>query len=353
MPDVLARENLKRQIRDASIPSFDTSQLVDFHEELQLPKAVAVKKVKPLVLNPGSLMVTEKRVYFQPAPLNNTGGSGDGTTQSLDLRRIRSVYRRRYLLRQIGIEIIMDDGASSFYIFDNKIVREEVFAVLIRQEELAQGHQSLEYITRQWQLRKITNFEYLMHLNKEADRSINDLTQYPVFPHIIADYSSLSLDLDNPATFRDLSKPLGALNPIRLQFFRERFLSMPPADLKNGTPPPFLYGTHYSTPGYVLYLLVRVAPEYMLCLQAGKFDAPDRMFHSLSETWESCLQNPADLKELIPEFYSSNGEFLVNNDSLDLGHRQTGERLGDVELPPWARNSRDFIRKNAKALESE
>jgi hypothetical protein len=31
--------------------------------------------------------------------------------------------------------------------------------------------------------------------------------------------------------------------------------------------PPFLYGTHYSTPGYVLFYLVRVAPEYMLRLQ--------------------------------------------------------------------------------------
>lgn len=29
-------------------------------------------------------------------------------------------------------------------------------------------------------------------------------------------------------------------------------------------PPRFLYGTHYSTPGYVLSYLVRVAPEYML-----------------------------------------------------------------------------------------
>ena len=43
--------------------------------------------------------------------------------------------------------------------------------------------------------------------------------------------------------------------------------------------PKFLYGTHYSTPGYVLYYLVRQAPEYILRLQNGKFDAPDRMFN--------------------------------------------------------------------------
>ena len=43
--------------------------------------------------------------------------------------------------------------------------------------------------------------------------------------------------------------------------------------------PKFLYGSHYSTPGYILYYLARVAPEYVLCLQNGKFDQPDRMFN--------------------------------------------------------------------------
>lgn len=56
-------------------------------------------------------------------------------------------------------------------------------------------------------------------------RTYNDLTQYPVFPWIIADYTSEVLDLTNPATFRDLSKPIGALNPDRLLAFIERYNS--------------------------------------------------------------------------------------------------------------------------------
>ena len=60
-----------------------------------------------------------------------------------------------------------------------------------------------------------------------------------------------------------------------------------------------------------------------------------------------------DLKELIPEFFTGSGEFLVNSDDLDLGRRHTGERLGDVVLPPWAKRPSDFVKKNAKALESE
>jgi hypothetical protein len=76
--------------------------------------------------------------------------------------------------------------------------------------------------------------------------------------------------------------------------------------------------THYSVPGYVLFFLVRQAPEYMLKLQNGKFDAPDRLFNGISDAWNSVNSNPADLKELIPEFYESNGEFLTNMLDLDM-----------------------------------
>ena len=118
-----------------------------------------------------------------------------------------------------------------------------------------------------------------------------------------------------------------------------------------------MYGTHYSTPGYVLFYIVRVAPEYMLCLQNGAFDAPDRMFFSVPKTWDSVLTNPADLKELIPEFYDNSsynaGEFLSNLQDLRMGVRQNGKRVDDVELPPWATDPRDFIDKMRKALESD
>lgn len=83
--------------------------------------------------------------------------------------------------------------------------------------------------------------QYLMALNTMADRSLNDLAQYPVMPWVISNYTSLALDFKDPSTFRDLTKPIGALDPARLQSFRRRYKEMPE--------PKFLYGTHYSTPG--------------------------------------------------------------------------------------------------------
>lgn len=62
-----------------------------------------------------------------------------------------------------------------------------------------------------------------MHLNTLAGRSYNDLMQYPVFPWIVADYDSEELDLYDEKTFRDLSKPMGAQTPGRLQQFKKRY----------------------------------------------------------------------------------------------------------------------------------
>jgi factor associated with neutral sphingomyelinase activation len=92
----------------------------------------------------------------------------------------------------------------------------------------------------------------------------------------------------------------------------------------------------------------------MLRLQNGKFDAPDRMFNSVQEAWDSVNSNPADLKELIPEFYDSNGDFLMNMFDLDMGTRQSNnKKVDDVELPPWAKSPADFVQKCRQALECD
>jgi factor associated with neutral sphingomyelinase activation len=136
------------------------------------------------------------------------------------------------------------------------------------------------------------------------------------------------------------------LNHKRLEQFQQRYKQMWGNEK-------FLYGTHYSCPGYILYFLVRQAPEYMLHLQNGKFDEPDRSFYSIPETWDSVMINPTDLKELIPEFYQSSGDFLLNTTNLPLGTKSNGKKIHNVVLPPWAKDEKDFIYQNRMALESE
>ena len=382
------------------------------HGHLRSPSVEAVVlevgalRLAPLQKEPCRLALTNDRLYMQP--LHNI--SGDEDVMSHPLAGIAAVARRRSGLKDVGLELffIFDSSSvstssdtistggggggtdssgrslvkgpvwgssSAFFAFHSTEERDGVREALTAQLSLGTalpggreaaaaagsvleaGGEWLPRVTAAWQHGRLSNFEYLLYCNLAAGRSFNDLTQYPIFPWILQQYDSEELDIHNPAHFRDLSKPIGALNPTRLAQYRERYRELESmySELSGlGVDPPFMYGTHYSCPGYTLFWLVRAAPAHMLRLQAGKFDAPDRLFCSIAEAWDSVLTNPTDVKELIPEFYMpERQEFLVNSRRLALGLRQDGRRVGDVTLPPWAHNSPEqFLRMHAEALES-
>lgn len=98
---------------------------------------------------------------------------------------------------------------------------------------------------------------------------------------------------------------------------------------------------------------------------------------SIAETWKNCLDGATDFKEvsssgswhsmgrwflnalktcchpspnlqLIPEFYDEDVSFLVNSLKLDLGKRQGGQMVDDVELPAWA-SSKFLLRRDSTA----
>ncbi|VDO10393.1 unnamed protein product [Rodentolepis nana] len=277
---------------------------------------------------------------------------------------IRAVFTRRHLLRHVALEIFLTTRTSvMFALPDEAIVRRVVYAlppvgIGIRygvpqshRISLAPGrqHLSLSQATQRWQRREMSNFDYLMCLNTLAGRSFNDLNQYPIFPWVLSNYTSKHLDLNEPANYRDLSKPVGALSPARKAFFDERY-----ADWDDPTQPAFHYGTHYSTAAFVLSYLIRLEPftTLFLNMQGGKFDHPNRLFYSVAATWCGCLESSTNVKELIPEFFYL-PEMFENTNGYDLGTLDDGTKLGDVELPPWASSPEEFVRIHRQALESD
>jgi hypothetical protein len=128
-----------------------------------------------------------------------------------------------------------------------------------------------------------------MHLNSLAGRSFNDLPQYPVFPWVLADYESEELDLNDPSVYRDLYKPMGALGDERAVQFRDRYESLASTIEGEDDPPPFHYGTYYSTSAYVLYYLMRLEAfsRLALALQGGRFYIADRLFHDVGKSWNN------------------------------------------------------------------
>lgn len=320
---------------------FDASCLEDFHEKRVIEKQA--ERITPLVTTPGRVVLTDARLYFQPF-----SATGPMSSLKIQLKHIHQVVKRRFLLRQVGLEILCTERASVRHLYltlKSQSERDELYDSIVSYADVDMEDLEQENMILKWQTGLISNFDYLLYLNRMADRSYNDLTQYPVMPWVIADHHSQKLDLTKESTFRDLSKPIGALNSERLSKLRERYDEM--------SEPKFLYGSHYSTPCYVLFYLSRVALEYSLCLHGGRFDQPDRMFNSIAESWYNCLHGASDFKELIPEFYEGEGEFLVNRQNINFGVRQNGRPVGDVELPPWAKDPKDFIQKMAAALECD
>ncbi|CAH8494234.1 unnamed protein product [Schistosoma turkestanicum] len=277
------------------------------------------------------------------------------------LAKLCEIHLRRYNLRRSAIEIFFENNTNYFFNFETKI-RSKFYSVLMnlqlpRLTYYNQGRNpretlKLSGLTERWVNREISNFEYLMRLNTIAGRTFNDLGQYPVFPWILADYTSSEIDLYSEKTFRDLSRPIGLANPKFINQVREKYNSF---EDPSGIMQKFHHGTHYSSAAGVLHYLVRLEPftTYHVNLHGNKFDVADRQFYSIPNAWRFILDNPNDNKELIPEFFFL-PEFLRNSNNFDLGYRQSNQsRIHDVELPNWAKTPEEFIRKHRGALESD
>ena len=372
--DLMLQMILKSRL--ARFVKFDPQHLDDaFREQIQFE--ADVYKINPLVANPGKVVLTNACLYYKP--FNNL--DSEKQMLKIKLKNIVHVIKRRYHLKKIGCEIVFDEedfkGVGDtralpylYLSFEDEARRDMFYSKLVLEQpdKLAILHKdTCENMLQKWRYGAISNFDYLMYLNNMADRSYNDLTQYPVFPWVLTDYSSENLDLNDPRVFRDLSKPVGALQEERLMRLKQRCKEMSASVTSFSSETPqqsvFLYGSHYSTPAYVSFYLVRQYPEWQLCLQNGKYDHPNRLFHSILDTWNNCLNLDSNVKELLPEFYDTSelntfgGElgagFLRNHLELDLGMRQDEVRVGDCILPLWAKNSPDkFVRMMREALES-
>ncbi|OCT97014.1 hypothetical protein XELAEV_18009233mg [Xenopus laevis] len=310
--------------------------------------------VAPSVVLKGTLSVTSSELYFEVEEDDPAFKKMDpkilAYTEGLHgkwlFTEIRAVFSRRYLLQSTAVEIFMANRGKNALKCNSCVC-----TYFGRRISLATPKQIFKAsnMTQRWQHREISNFEYLMFLNTIAGRSYSDLNQYPVFPWVINNYESEQLDLTLPSNFRDLSKPIGALNPKRADFFDERYKTW-----EDDQVPKFHYGTHYSTASFVLSWLLRIEPftTFFLNLQGGKFDHADRTFSSVARAWRNCQRDTSDIKELIPEFYYL-PEMFVNANNYNLGVMDDGTVVSDVDLPPWAKSPEEFVRINRLALESE
>ncbi|KAG8739840.1 hypothetical protein FRC10_005070 [Ceratobasidium sp. 414] len=279
-------------------------------------------------------------------------------TQKWQYNQLAAQSKRTFLFRDVGVEFYFKDNRTALIVCATPDARQQILnkiafvqarsslesvspggfrsplinRVSARVAVALQGRDEVATAMRRWQAREISNFAYLSILNQASGRTCNDLTQYPVFPWVLSDYTSETLNLNSPESFRVLSKPMGALTPARREAAATRYSS-----LKSIGEEAFNYGTHFSSSMTVCHFLIRLAPftHHFRRLQGGSWDLPDRLFHSVQRAWESASDDTrGDVRELIPEMFICH-EFLDNRANLDMGIQGSGERVDNVKLPPW------------------
>lgn len=300
----------------------------------------------------GEIILTDSQLVFL--------ASEDVYNNSIICRieEIAQVWERKSEHKDLGIEFFLTSSNSFLLLFDHSYDRDIIKNYFVERIENSSENYSLDTIVQRWKDGSLTNFDYLMELNKMGGRTFNDLMQYPVFPWILAKYDGQNLDLLNEDSYRKLEKPVpcqcavAEANYVKNYQYLEQTLREHPRPGMTA----YHYSSLYSNPGTVLHFLVRVPPftTMFLSYQDNNFDIPDRTFHALLTTYNLVSkESSTDVKELIPEFFFL-PEILENSEGFNFGVKQNGVMVDDIVLPEWCNGSaRLFTLIHRQALESD
>ncbi|CAD8082084.1 unnamed protein product [Paramecium primaurelia] len=281
------------------------------------------------------------------------------------------IVKKKYLQKRNALEIFFIDGKSIFFSVPDPYDLEEISIKILSFRKSSDApffNQSkttdpIKLIDKQgyyqkWVKSSMSNFKYLLMINNMSSRSYNDFTQYPIFPWVLQENDHSVQNQIQPmkiypeGRFRPLYKTMGAMgNESRIQSYIERF-----EQSEQGSEiPPFHYGSHYSSPAITSQYMIRLEPftSASKAIQGDKFDMADRLFYSFNESYRCAIEDIADVRELIPEFFCL-PEMFLNISNLNFGKTQNGIQVNNVILPKWCEgNPWMFVAGYRNALESE
>ena len=238
----------------------------------------------------------------------------------------------------------------------------------------------LSKIVNQWKNWEISNFDLLILLNLFANRSYNDISQYPVFPWLLINYvdplktqqipekenepekdkknlketENEDNKIKEDYTYRDLSTQMGMLTFNEDCIKRKKnYLTSYKIIKQEGILKPYIFGCNYSNPTYVCNYLIRLFPftHISIEIQGSGFDSPSRLFVSIEKAFKNATSQTTDIRELIPEFFFL-PEIFINLNNLNMGFLDTNKPVNDV-ITPCNNNPYKFISIMRNILENE
>lgn len=186
----------------------------------------------------------------------------------------------------------------------------------------------LPQLVTNWTNNKITNFDYLMALNRLAGRRFGDPNNHPILPWVV-DFSR------SDSSWRDLKKSKFRLNK------GDRQLDLTyESSGRNNSNDSGLYVRHHVTDGlseitYHVYLARRIRRS-VLCQYVRSEWVPGEYPSTIQKLQEWTPD------ECIPEFFTDPSIFTsIHND------------MPDLQVSPWASSPEDFVRRHRHLLDGE
>lgn len=191
----------------------------------------------------------------------------------------------------------------------------------------------LPEIMQKWAMGQLTNFDYLMILNRLANRQMGNPNHHPIMPWV--------MDFTRPdGNYRDFSKSKYRLNKgdNQLDFTYESALQMQAMNEEDGS----------NLAGQVPHHISDVLSEITYYIYKARCTPKSLLQTHVRSVWVP-NEYPASMQRLqgwtpdecIPEFFSDASIFKSTHDDLP-----------DLEVPSWCKGPEDFVQRHRAVLES-
>ena len=101
----------------------------------------------------------------------------------INYNEINCIFERRYNDQPKSMEIFTFRNKSYYFIFDKLEDKNKIYQKLKNKNSL-----TIKNFEEKWNKNEISTLEYLMWVNIFGNRSLRDISQYPIFPWLITNY---------------------------------------------------------------------------------------------------------------------------------------------------------------------